>query len=813
MANRLELLIEGEKRGILTPQNQAILNEARKRGLVDQAKPQVPQYAESGGREFNLSDPQQKAEYDRLYGARDAAINAAKQDEQDRIANRGIGERIGDATTFALSMIPRTLTRGEYGLGDIVGAVSKPAGESLAKSESDFAQANQGVLEGIAAAGEIGAGIPVLSSMGAASRGMGAVARTVATNPRVAAANIIEDTRLGRTQAGQKFTQAAQSALTPKAKPQQPQGQAPAPPNIQSLPDRLRDMQAFRELEMEPFGPALASKGTARMMRTVEEQPIVGGTVKAPKERVGTALEGRIEDVGRSLGAAPDEAAMGAQTQRGLDRFRTAQLQDLPEADVQALGINPNRPAAIGSRGNVRVDPDRLNTAAMTDDQLKAASKSRVDLPGSTRTTIEEISDAQLGSIVKAPSRATSFATKASALYEQAWRRIPTRMRSDNSRNPDVVATRNAERVVRGILRMEEGAKISGGVLTGRFGQLAPALQNLHRNFTIENLRHARTAIGRALAEHGTYETSLSRSQLRQLYGAVTRDLEAGLVAIAARARQASRLPSDDVRHVTPQAADAADRALRAFRQADKYYRASTERMDRVMNVLGANNLNEAARMIIRRMKERTQDVGMIRELVRSLKPEELNSIRGYIFQNLGRGRAGAREAEAGFNFSHWATDWNQLMGTAQKPTAARALLLGGLPPDIARRLDNIVRVVERMKYYESTRNFSGSAYAGASMLALMSPSVLATAAAFFGGSAIMGKLLTSRAYTAWLESFMQAQMRMGNTATANARITAQHARRLTAVAARQSDPELARAMQAFALAISQNSNQELKTP
>ena len=806
MANRLEILIEAEKRGLITPRNQEILTEARKRGLAPQPAPQVPIRMGDEGQNITTEDTIAQAKL------RQATGEAWKE-------QRGIGERAADAAAFAGSVIPRTLTRGQYGLGDVVGLASESAGKSIAAGERDFAQANQGALEAIAAAGEASAGIPFLNTMGAPARGMGATARMAAASPRGAIANVIEDTKLGLTAAGQKLTSAAQTAMTPKARPQAPAQAGQPPANIQSLPDRLRDMQAFRELEMDPFAPAMASKGTARMVRTIEEQPIVGGTVKAPKERVGTQLEGAVEGVGRSLGASADEAAMGATTQRGLDRFRTSQLQDLPEGDVAAMGINPNRPAATGRRGNVQIDPDRLNTGLMTEDQLKAAAKAQVDLPGSTRTTVEDLSNAELGTVIKAPSRSTSFATKASALYERAWRRIPTRMRRDNSRNPDAVPTRNAANVVRGILRMEEGAEISGGALTGRFGRLAPALQNLHRNFTIENLRHARAAIGRALAEHGTYETSLSRSQLMQMYGAVTRDLEAGLVAIAARARRASRQNptrpdgTPDPTYVTPQAADAADRALRSFRQADKYYRASIERMNRVMNVLGANNINEAARMIIRRMRERTQDVGMIRELVRSLKPEEWNSIRGYIFQNLGRGRAGAREAEAGFNFSHWATDWNQLMGTAQKPTAARAMLLDGLPPEVARRLDNIVRVVERMKYYETTRNFSGSAYAGASMLALMSPSVMATAAAFFGGSAIMGKLLTSRAYTAWLESFMQAQMRMGNTAAANARITAQHARRLSAVAARQSDPELARAMQSFALAISQSQNQERITP
>lgn len=46
--------------------------------------------------------------------------------------------------------------------------------------------------------------------------------------------------------------------------------------------------------------------------------------------------------------------------------------------------------------------------------------------------------------------------------------------------------------------------------------------------------------------------------------------------------------------------------------------------------------------------------------------------------------------------------------------------------------------------------------------------------------------------------------MRVGNTLKGNAQITGQYARRLSALASKQVDPELGRAMQAMSLAIMQ---------
>jgi hypothetical protein len=802
MANRLEILIEAEKRGLITPRNQEILTEARKRGLVPsaQAKVTVPLSTEQG--HVSVSNEELKAQ-----------ANARNQVEANWKEGRSVGERAADTAAFAASAIPRTLTRGEYGAGDLVGAVAPETGKRISAGERDFAAANKDELEAIAAFGEVTAGIPVLSTMGA--RGIGAAAKMATASPRGAIANVIEDTHLGRTAAGQKFTSAAQSAMTPKAKPQA-QGQSAAPQNIQSLPDRLRDMQAFRELEMEPFAPSMAGKGTARIARTIEELPIVGGTVKAAKDRAEIGARDVQRGIARDLGAPDSEEAAGQMLQSGLERYRTRGITDIDPAALRAQGIEPYQPqraSQIMSEGAAERVPQAApirqagqGGTAQTGRGVTVPTARPLNQLGLRRTNAEDLSEAELGRLIRAPSRETSFQVRTEALYENAWRKLPTIMRADGSRNPNQLATPNTQAALEQV-RGQISSQIAGQNTLG--GQLAQRLMNRQSNFSFDDMRSIRTELGRALGNFGQFDIGLDRTQLKSLYGAISRDMEVGLQDLANRAWIATRRDPSAKDYVSPATARRADAALYEFRRADRYMRLGMERMDRFMTVLNAKTPDQAARNLIRAVNEKTANVGLVREVSRVLRPNEWDAVRGYIFQQLGRGRAGAQEAETIFNWNHWATDFHKMMDAP----AGRELLTRGLPAEVTQRLENLARVVNRMKYYESTKNFSGTAYTGGAGIALMSPSILTTAAALFGSSAIMGKLLTSRPYTAWLESFMQAQMRLGNTATANARITAQHARRLSAVAARQADPELARAMQAFSLALSQNSNQERIAP
>jgi hypothetical protein len=694
--------------------------------------------------------------------------------EQQFEASRTPLKRVTDASTFALSAIPRALTGGRHGLGDVAGLVSEEAGETYNQAEADFARANRGWLEPVAKVGEATIGIPFLQSMGGVP---GQMLRT----SRAAAAPVMN--RL--------LPQRAAPRAAPVATPEQAYGPA----------QRIIDRQAFVDEGIPEFAPAFGSKGLARTGRTIEEVPLVGGTVKVPKTAVEQAMLERQRNVASQAGAAASQEEVGRISQGGLSRFRGSNLEDLERSRVQGLGLTPDRPPAARG-GNVTIDrPSQLNTAQMTDDQLKAAAASRVDLPGSKRSRVEDLTPQEVQKIVSLPARDTSFATKASALYKQAEDAVPALMKSNAAVNPGLIATRNAGGVAKGLLTQEKSARVSGGVLHGRFGQLVQDLKNPKSNFTLDTLRAARTEIGRALDSFGQFETGLDRKQLKALYGSVSDDYQAGLVALAARARTAARANRGDQSALAT--ANAADKALHRYRVADRYYRNGIERMDRFMSVLGADTLEQASKRIASYLRENTQNIRSLESMSSSLRPEEWRAVLGNVVEQLGKLTPGAREAERIFSFERYATDWAKI---SQNPRVM-ALFRRSLGDATVRSLENMGRIAERMKRYESTRNYSGSAYtagAGASLAMVLTPGAWPLLIAGIAGPGVVGKVITSKAFASWVNSMNRAQVRVGSSVAATKQAARPHLQRLARLAAKEPDLEVAAAMSALGVAIEQ---------
>src|SRR4030067_882085 len=100
--------------------------------------------------------------------------------------------------------------------------------------------------------------------------------------------------------------------------------------------ERIIDRAAFQAEGIPEFPPAFASKGTARFARTIEETPLVGGTVRVPKKEGEMAMAARQQAIAQQAGAAGSAEDVGLITQRGLGRFRGAQLQNLERQEVAA---------------------------------------------------------------------------------------------------------------------------------------------------------------------------------------------------------------------------------------------------------------------------------------------------------------------------------------------------------------------------------------------------------------------------------------------------------------------------------------------
>lgn len=532
----------------------------------------------------------------------------------------------------------------------------------------------------------------------------------------------------------------------------------PVSPKTAQTGQRMADAGAFKDLGVEPFAPAFRSKGAARFARTIEEMPLIGGVVKGPKIETETALANAQQRISQNLGAAPSNEQAGYTLQQGLDRFKNAGAREMEPGVMRARGIEPNEPinprdvmSAGAERRAARAEPVRQaiggGTAQTNRGVVVPAAATRAQTL-QARRGVESMSDAEIATLIRAPSRETSFATRQEALYEKAFRSVPALSRSNGSANPNMLAATNTRQTLAMIDR-QIGNQIGGQSVIG--GDIAARLRNPNAsNFPLADLRAMRTEVGRALGSLNPQQTTLNSGQLNALYRALSQDIEIGLMDLANRAVLGTRVSSNRPGYVAPEIARRADQALRDFRVADRYTRQGMARIERFSQILNAKNPEQAMRTLETRMKEGTIDRGMVRAIRDALRPDERHEVLGYLVSRMGQGRPGAQEAERGWNIHGFATDWN-------RNKDALRLLMDGADPAVTRQLEALAQISERMKYYETTRNYSGTAYSGIPIITMASGlmtggwGAVATLIGQVGGGAALGKFLTNPQYLNWM--------------------------------------------------------------
>lgn len=533
----------------------------------------------------------------------------------------------------------------------------------------------------------------------------------------------------------------------------------PVSPKTAAINERMRDAAAFNELDVEMFAPAFRSKGAARMARTTEEMPVIGGIVKGPKTETETALREAQGRIAADLGAAPTNEAAGYTMQQGLDRFKNARIADLEPGVLRARNIEPNEainPRDVMSAGAetraAAADPIRQSIGggvAQTNRGVQVPAATTRNQTLQARRSADSMSDAEIETLIRAPAAETSFGTRQEALYEKAFRSVPDLVRANGSANPNMLAATNTRQALGGI-DQQIGSQIGGQAVIG--GELANRLRNPRAaNFPLEDLRAMRTEVGRAIGSLNPQQTTLNSGQLKSLYGALSRDIEIGLMDLANRAMLGTRVSNNRPDYVAPEIARRADQALRDFRVADRYTRLGMARIERFTQILGAKNPEQAMRTLETRMKEGTIDRGLVRAVRDALRPEERQEILGYLVSRMGQGRPGAAEAERGWNIHGFATDWNRSKSALRE-------MMDGVDPAIVRRLEALAQISGRMKYYETTKNYSGTAYSALPFTGIAGAIASGSAVGFIAGAitqaagmAAIGKFLTSPKYLDWM--------------------------------------------------------------
>ena len=512
----------------------------------------------------------------------------------------------------------------------------------------------------------------------------------------------------------------APTSETPRAVPT-----PPAPPrSMQEIQtnryrEALRDLDAFAETGVRPSLPVVSEAPLSSVAMQLSETPFVGGPMRNALAQSVNQTRDAAERIAGNLTNLRTIPEAGTRVQQGLDRFRTARINELTPDVLQNLGIVPTQQTrraeqmsegAINSiaeanrlrqQANANVGPQNIRGNFRTPPPVPPGPQPPPVPPIiNQRRTAADMSIGELTTIARASARQTSFAARQEALYELADRNLPTIMRTDGSRNPNRVALFNTRQEISGILRQEAAASIQGGVAEGgRFGRLVERLSNPQAHMSLEEIRAARTEIGRALSNFGTYDARLDRTQLKRLYGAFTQDLENGYRTIAARAWQRTR--SNGLDRVDEAVARAADQALYQFQRASRYTRVGMERMDRFMTVLDAKTPEQAAvRLRQAALSKGRGNIELLRTARAALRDEEWNDFAGVMLNEIGHPVASAtgRAREAGFSVRTAATNYQNMT------PEARQLLWGG-----SREVDSFFRVVGRLAEIEATVNSSRS--------------------------------------------------------------------------------------------------------
>lgn len=396
-----------------------------------------------------------------------------------------------------------------------------------------------------------------------------------------------------------------------------------------------------------------------------------------------TASEGGAGPGGQALagiagGFAPSATAGGLRGLiRGGESGRRSMLANLIAFDKAGagnatLGQATQGRTARGLEALFARTPGSSGVMARTGDAQQAGMGQRVRQIAdslSTRADPAQAGRAIERGIVGVDGFSARFRRSANALYSEVDRFLPpgtgidvsrTKAALDSLASPTPGAVRTSQALsssriasIRDALDADLSASARGGPFAG-VG--APARATLPYS-AIKNLR---TRLGDLIAD-STFATDVPTKQLRQVYAALTEDLDA-----AARATG------------NPQAVQAASRA-------NAFYRAGMGRMEVLERVIERNGGPE--RVFAAATSGTREGATTLRAVLQSLPEDGQKQVAAAVIRRMGRANPSAQDdlGEA-FSSERFLTMWNSMA------PEAKSALFGRLGPSYVRDLETIAR-------------------------------------------------------------------------------------------------------------------------
>lgn len=243
-----------------------------------------------------------------------------------------------------------------------------------------------------------------------------------------------------------------------------------------------------------------------------------------------------------------------------------------------------------------------------------------------------------------------------------------------------------------------------------------------------EALKKLRTLVGNEMSNNSLV-SDVPRSKWTALYGALSKDLQGA-------------------------AQDAGPQAQQAWSRANAYYRAGSNRIDTIANVVDKSGGPEA---IFNAATSGTRDgATTLRSVMQSLQPDEQKVLASVMVRRLGRATPGAQNATGdAFSMSSYLTNWNRLSPDAKKA------LFGRFGPKFSQDMDHLATMADNVRSGSKVfANPSGTATTAAniaawtSMIGSLASGQVHTAAtigAGVGGANLIARVMTNPRFVGWL--------------------------------------------------------------
>lgn len=356
-------------------------------------------------------------------------------------------------------------------------------------------------------------------------------------------------------------------------------------------------------------------------------------------------------------------------------------------ADYERVGVSPSLPGVAGGPGTnlatkvieavpgagipvqkgIATRTEQLTNAvediagkfggADTPEQAGRALQQGIEGFADTRRAVPSSED-----LVRLPSRMGSVSAKASTLYD----RIPV----SGDVPVDLNKTREALQGISAKFQSnpEFGKTLQDPKFSNWLGKLGEG------NLTWDELKQFRTYVGERLGDRGL-TSGIAEADLRRLYGGLSDDMRA--------------------------AAESAG-GLRAFEQANDYWRASQGRLERLNKLWGAEAPEQAYQRAMSAAKAKGGDIGLLRAAQRSLKPDEWNEFASGVVRQMGR--TVGEEGATSFSPMKFVGEYGRMSDEAKD-----LLFRSTGNADLKKTWDSLARVAEREAGLQKQTNWSKS--------------------------------------------------------------------------------------------------------